>query len=73
MNLYDIDHGHLVGRIESDRMISRWGWSFSIEGYAVVDDLAELGNEDAVVGTFIDGVFLNVYGQPMASIKGQLQ
>ena len=73
MNLYDINHGHIVGSVNSDRIISRWGWSFSVEGYAIVDDCAERGSKDAVVGTFIDGVLFNLDHRPMATIQGQLQ
>lgn len=62
MQLFDIDHGHYVGHVEDDRLVSRWGWSFAIEGYAVVEN-------DDVVGTFIDGEFYNRYGRHMATTK----
>ncbi len=66
MNLIDVELGHLVGRIDGNWITSRWGHSFAIKGYAVVDCLDEL------VGTYQDGLFSNIAGEPMARTSEHL-
>ena len=70
MILYDTVSRKQVGQVVTDRIIALGGWSFSVEGYAVVDDAEVIGEKDAVVGTLVDGEFYNVNGRHMATTKG---
>lgn len=66
MNLFDVKFGHYVGFVSAGRITSRWGQSFAIEGYAVVDGHGEL------VGSYADGLFSNVFGERMARVSEHL-
>ena len=64
MKLYDVVYGHEVGTVDGNIVTSRWGWTFKIKGYAVVDE------GDEIYGSFVDGVFSNAAGKKMAALKG---
>ena len=61
--LFDLKYDNFVGTVADGVMTSRHGFSYRIDGWAIVDD------NDDVCGTFVEGVLRNVYGQAMAEVR----
>ncbi|MEP2235061.1 MAG: hypothetical protein ABJM58_08690 [Alteripontixanthobacter sp.] len=63
ISLFDVKFGHYVGYVQDERVHSRWGFSFPVEGGAII------GTDETVWGSFSEGRLYNRDGDLMANAE----